>query len=240
MLELRVNRFLRKHPRTQKKRNRFFVPGSPYKVKLPTKFSKELCRIIGWIHGDGNMSLRRIHITDRCEEFHETINTVFEKVFGVRMNLFKDKNRGSFYSHLKCSLIYDYLTEVLELPRGSVRENLRLPSYFRSLEITMKEAYVGGLYDAEGHVKKRQAEIDFTTTSKELYWFVTKLLKELKIPFSTYKRHRHKNPEYEIYIYGKKNLKKFCSHIRILHPEKQKRLNKFFQPTKYPVSPSRK
>ena len=97
--------------------------------KIPTTITKKLCRIIGIIHGDGNMSLSRIHITDKCLEYHKKIlHPLFKDVFGIKLNLFHDRNRNSYYSHIKDKKVYKYLTENLEIPKGSVRKNLFIPN----------------------------------------------------------------------------------------------------------------
>lgn len=229
MLESRVREFLSKHPEiTLGEDGKYSVKCSKYKVSLPTEFSSALCRLLGLIHGDGNMSFKRIHITDKCPEFHKKyIKPLFEEVFGVAPNYFFDKNRNSGYSHLKCSVIYKYLTEVLEVPGGPVRANLKLPSYITTLEDNLQYSYVAGLYDAESHVKKRQAEIDFSTTNKEIFEYIQKILSQLKISFGVYTRNRYANKEYEIHIYGKNNLQIFTSNIKICHPDKIDRLNRF-------------
>jgi len=115
------------------------------------------------------MSSRRILVSDESLSFHrDVLRPTFQKLFGVQTNIFHDKNRNTYYSHLKNSVLYDFLTEVMEIPKGSVRNGLRFPAYINGLELPFRAEYVGGLYDAESHVKKRQAEIDFSSTCGEI------------------------------------------------------------------------
>jgi intein/homing endonuclease len=185
-------------------------------------------RLLGIVHGDGNTSYNRLLITDMSKEFHETviIPTVM-RVFGVKMNLFHDVNRNSYYSHTKKKAVYGFFTSELEVPKGAIRDKLYIPNFLKEANPTLQRAYVGGLYDAEGCVKSRQAEINFSTTSKEIYGFVGKVLKSAKIQFSTYERSRRAKREYEFYIYGTDDLKRFDELIKFTHPWKIRKLRKY-------------
>jgi intein-encoded DNA endonuclease-like protein len=203
------------------------VKKSKTLVKLPVDFTPDLCRIIGIIHGDGNMSGKRIHITDQNLEYHEYLKELFRKTFGITLNIFHDKNRNSFYSYSKNSIVYKYLTEVLEIPNGPIRQNLKVPKFLKKLPLKLQSEYVAGLFDSESHIRKRQAEIDFSTTSKDVWSFIKDYLKKIGIKFSCRIRKRRKNPEFEIFIYGKNNLKIFNQFLNLKHPEKRKRLQLF-------------
>ena len=227
-LECRVLEFLQQNSDIQKLDTYFTCKKSPYRVLLPIKFTKELCRIIGIIHGDGNMSGGRIHITDKNFKYHKIINTLFQNTFGISLNLYHDKKRNSYYSHIKNSIIYRYLTEVLEIPKGAVRKNLKIPSFIKTLNLELQAEYIAGLFDAEGHIRIRQAEIDFSTSTEDIFQLISEFLTKIQIKFSTRIRHRRKNPEFEIFIYGKNNLQKFNNFIHLKHPAKLKRIKFFF------------
>ena len=161
-LECRLARFLENHPEIIKINGKFRCKNSPHLVKLPKTFSKDLCRLLGIIHGDGNMSGSRILVTDKSKDYHNVIKYLFEKVFGITPNLFHDKNRNSYYSHIKRKVVYMFLTEVLEVPKGSVRKNLSPASFVKKWNAELKGSYLGGLFDSEGHVSKLQAKINFS------------------------------------------------------------------------------
>src|SRR3989344_1794205 len=145
--------------------------------KLPKRLTKKLCRVIGIIHGDGNMSSSRIHITDKCLDYHiQVLQPLFKDVFNLELNLFHDKNRNSYYSHVKDKKVYKYLTETLEIPKGAVRKNLKIPNYIKSLQDSLKASYISGLFDAECYISKRQAEISFSITCQEIFEFIKEFL----------------------------------------------------------------
>ncbi len=198
-------------------------------------------RLLGIIHGDGNTSYNRLLITDMSKEFHQmVIIPMIMRLFGVRMNLFHDVNRNSYYSHTKRRQVYDFFTNELEVPKGAIRDQLYIPNFLSNANVQLQREYIGGLYDAEGCVKTRQAEINFSTTSKEIYYFVGDVLKRSGIKFSTYERSRRAKREYEFYIYGRDELRKFDDLIKFTHPKKIRKLRKYTCTTKYPSSPSSK
>ena len=228
-LECHVDEFLSRRPLVQSIGGLFYLKRSPAPVKLPREYTPELCRIVGIMHGDGNMSGRRILVTDSLKDYHIfVVQPLFMGLFNVKLNLFQDRNRNSYYSHTKNSLLYDYFTEVLEIPKGSVRSSLKLPSYIESFSDESKAAYIGGLYDSEGSIKSRQAEIDFSITCRSISDFISKFLKEQGIGISTPVRNRlGRDTEYEIRIYGRDDLKRFSEVITFLHPDKNKKLSNY-------------
>lgn len=199
------------------------------KVRLPTKITPDLCRLLGLLHGDGNMSGGRVLLTDQNREFHKTIGGIFKSVFGLSPNIFHDINRNTHYSHTKSVLVYRFLNEVMEVPKGAVRQNLRVPAYMEKLGRHLQAEYVGGLFDAEGCVKRRQAELNISTTSKSVFEFLGEFLGGIGVDYSKYIRKRHINPEYELYIYGKDDLHKFARYVSFRHPSKKKRMANFLK-----------
>jgi len=228
-LDSRLTKFLQEHSEIQEVGEEFIVKKSKSSVTLPTTFSPDICRIIGIIHGDGNMSGKRFLITDQDFEYHKYLQELFEKTFRIKLNVFHDKNRNSFYSHSKNTIVYKYLTEVLEIPSGAVRENLRIPKFLQKLPIELQAEYVAGVFDSESHIRERQAEIDFSTTSMQVWQFVINFLTNIGIKFSQRIRKRKKNPEFEIFIYGKNNLKIFNQFVKLKHSEKIKRMQLFLR-----------
>ncbi|MFH1391870.1 MAG: LAGLIDADG family homing endonuclease, partial [Candidatus Diapherotrites archaeon] len=103
--------------------------------------------MLGIIHGDGNMSNSRILVTDKSKKYHKVVKELFGKVFGITPNIFHDKNRNTYYSHIKRKAVYLFLVEVLEVPGGSIRKSLSLPSYVKTWNGKLKGAYLGGLLD---------------------------------------------------------------------------------------------
>ena len=223
-LEKELQYFLQQHPEIEQKNGEFRCRNSPHWVKLPKEFSPSLCRLLGVLHGDGNMSNSRVLVSDRCREYHEVIRGLFEKVFGVTPNVFHDKNRNSYYSHFKRKAVYLFLTEVLEVSRGAVRKNLSPPSYEKSWDGELKGSYFGGLLDSEGHVGKLQAKVNFSTTSKPVFDFVCEFLSQNNIKFGSYQRTRRKGNEFEVNVYGKENIGRLLKCSSFQHPEKIARL----------------
>ena len=194
-------------------------------IKLFENLTPDMFRIVGILHGDGNMSFSRILITDKCKDYHITVlRPLFRKVFNLRLNLFHDQKRNSYYSHVKNKLVYNYLVAKLKIPKGSIRKNLFIPAYLKKANNNCKASYVGGIFDSEGSVSKRQAEMNLSTTCVGIHHLVKSFLRNNKIKFSQLVRNRRQNKEYEIYIYGRDNIKRLLKIVEIKHPDKLLRL----------------
>ena len=208
----------------------YYCRGSPYRVFLPDKFSNHLCRFIGVMQGDGNLSYNRIHITDEDPEYHlDVLHPLVRSLFNLELNIYLDKPRGSYYSHIKSSIVYRYILQCLGFSAGSVRDSLleSIPSYLYYFELFQKSHYIAGLYDAEGHIKLRQIEIDFSITSIPIGEYVSEFLDDNAINYTSDVRKRiGRLPIYEIYIYGKDDVSMFRDLVPMSHPEKIRRLRK--------------
>ena len=206
---------------------------------IPTELTCDLARFIGILHGDGNTSYNRILVSDECKAYHlNMVIPLFQRIFGLEMNLFHDKNRNSYYSHKKNKQVYHFVTGSLEIPRGSVREGLFIPNYLKTAPKEVQAAYIGGIFDSEGYVSHRQAQVSFFSTNLELMEFIQKFLEQQKLKFSFVARNRSKKTEYEIHLYGRENIRLFLEHVPVYHPEKVKRLQDFCLLAKDPCSPS--
>jgi hypothetical protein len=225
---INIDNFLRSNPDIETWNGTYYCRGSPYTVSLPERFSYDLCRFIGVMHGDGNLSSDRILITDEDLEYHTTIlHPLFKSIFNLKLNLYHDEDRGSYYSHIKSSIGYRYLLEVLGFSAGSVRDSLleNIPPYLYHFDQCQKSHYVAGLYDAEGHIKSRQIEIDFSITSFQIREYIANFLYSCGINYTPLDREREgRSTSYEIYIYGRNNVSLFRNLIPMLHPAKIRRL----------------
>ena len=228
VLECRVRNFLKNNPDIFLIGKKYTCKKSPYKVKIPKKESKEIMRFLGVLHGDGNISGKRILITEKDGSFCEIIKSLFEKIFTIVPNIFYDKNRNSNYCHIKNSVICRYLVEVLEMPSESVRDNIKIPGFMKRLPLKLKTEYIGGLFDAESWLTKRQAHIGFSITNKKIRDFISKILLRLGISHSITFRNRRENKEFEIHIYGKQNLKKFKETVGLKNPRKANFISTFY------------
>jgi LAGLIDADG-like domain len=106
---------------------------------------------------------------------------------------------------------------------------LTVPAYIRGLGLQFRAKYVGGLYDAESHVKKRQAEIDFSSTCGAIQREVGMTLGELDIGRTLSDRQRTSR-EFEVYIYGKGDLRRFDTYVGYAHPVKKQALMRALTP----------
>ncbi len=223
-----LERFFWRNPDIRKVNNLYYCRGSPYRVFLPDRFTNNLCRFIGIMHGDGNLSSNRIHITDEDPDYHlDVLHPLVKKLFNLELNLYYDKPRGSYYSHVKSSVVYRYLLQCLGFSAGSVRDSIldEIPYYLYHLDLSQRAHYIAGLFDAEGHIKFRQIEIDFSITSFPIRDYIIDFLDYYGIYYTPDERLRNgRSMIYEIYIYGREDVSMFWDLIPIQHPAKIERL----------------
>ena len=226
-----LTQVLQNHPEIEKTiSGKYTIKRSPYNVILPTNLTIDLYRIVGIIHGDGNMSGRRILISDKNLSYHENVVIpLFERTFGITLNLYYDRNRHTYYAHSKCKILYLFLVEIFNIPQGPVRSHITIPELFAFAPSKLHANYIAGLYDSESHIRKNQAEIDFYSTSLVLINFIKQYLMNTQIEYSLMKRNRGNLTEYELIITGKRNVTKFSKYIPMLHPAKINVLQKHIQ-----------
>lgn len=216
----KIDEFVAKNWRVKQVGNYYVYGRSQQLVRLPNDISPQLGRLLGIIYGDGSFSHRRLTITDRELIFHTSVlRKMFGDLFNVTPNIFHDEKRNTYYSHTKSKLLLNYFEKIMGVPTGQLR-NAVIPNWCDTVDISFRRAMVGGLFDAESHVRARQAEIDFTTTSSHIFNFCEKILSFTNISFSVRERARRKHIEYEINIYGKDDLIQFVSLIGFSHPTK--------------------
>ncbi|MHA1196518.1 MAG: LAGLIDADG family homing endonuclease [Promethearchaeota archaeon] len=190
--------------------------------------------------GDGNFSDeddKRILITDKCKEYHKNVIIPLAKyLFNLDFNLYPDGNRNSYYSHKKSSVLYRFFIPSLGFRPGSVRKQIinEIPEYLYDLDVYQKAHVIAGLFDAESKVSLKQAQIDFSISSRPIWEYIYQFLDYVGIKYSLPGRREGRRPsgEYEICITGRYNIEIFLDFVPMKHPEKIKRLKKFIPLTR--------
>ena len=215
-----VRSFLTTHSEILRVEKRFTVKKCPFAVLLPRRLSRNLCWLIGVLQGDGNINKTRVLVTEQTKSFHVEFERVFEGLFGITLHMYRDTTRNSYYSHVKSKVISTFLRDVFGLPEGK-KTHLGVPRLVEKSDADLKAAYVGGLFDAESFVSKRQAAIEFSISSRAIVEFIHRTLRELGVRNTMRAKARsNRKPEYLIEIYGRESLRIFCERIGFRHPTK--------------------
>ena len=214
-----VRSFLSAHSEILCVGGRFTIKKSPCNVRLPSKLTRNLCWLIGILQGDGNINGTRILISEQEERFHVEIGRAFRALFGISFHKYHDIARNTYY-YVKSKIVSTFLKEVFGLPDGR-KMRLGVPVFIQRSELVLRAAYLGGVFDAEGFVSKRQAAIALSISSKAIAKFVHRTLSELGVHNTMRGRSRsRRRSEYLVEIYGKKRVNLFHKRIGFRHPVK--------------------
>ncbi len=206
--------------------------------------NEELAEEIGWHIGDGSMNYYghqgqrgfyqlRGHIEDDREHYLTRIKPIFERVYGVKINLRDMPSTRVFGFQIWRNSIIQF-KQTLGLPLGKKYE-LEIPKEFCNDPILLK-ACIRGLFDTDGclYLLKKNNKlypiIQITTISKKLGEQLHYQLRELEfratIHSQLYNQDYNRQRVYIVVIRGVEMLHKFFSEIQ---PKNQKHINKYYR-----------
>jgi len=194
-------------------------------VKIPKITSPELCQIVGYFIGDGNVSKNYITFEDENRDVLEFYNELIKKVFGAHGRIFKDKNENQYVLTVYSKRLSLFFKEL-----GVGTQEKQIPKLFHKVERKSLAALLRGLFDAEGMVRKRPSEVILTSGHRRILETVRLLLLRFGIVSGIYAMKRtdkisssSKDHSYALIISGE-DLLEFKSKIGFSHPEKKKKL----------------
>lgn len=207
-------------------------------MQIPKNISPELAEEVGWHIGDGSMNfynnrgvLRglyqlRGHIEDDKEHYEKRIKPLFEKLFGIKLNIrempstrvvgFQIWNNDIVNFKKKLGLVLGY------------KYNIKIPENFLAKDI-LKKAVIRGIFDTDGGIYlerkngKLYPRMHITTISLILSNQLSKILNEMgfratrysQLYKSSFKRKR----SYIISIRGVEMFHKFMKEINPQNPK---------------------
>lgn len=215
-------------------------------MKIPRKISIELAEETGWHIGDGSMNIYknrgkekgfyqlRGHIEDDKEHYEKVIQPLFEKLFGVSINIRKmPSTRVIGFQIWNDELIK--FKKNLGLPLGKKFE-IEIPKTFLSNE-NFKKAVVRGIFDTDGGIylekknNKLYPRMYITTISFKLSEQLLKIFDELNLRATRYSQLYNKKfnrqRSYIVTIRGEKVFHEFIKKIKPRNPKHIAKYGKF-------------
>jgi len=184
------------------------------------QFDNNLARFIGYIIGDGYISVNRIEFVNNDKEVIEDYKLILNKL-NLKFTERKDKNIAriyindtSFYKKIKDFFILNH--------KGSITSEIKkIPDLLLTTNKESISNLLAGLYDTDGSVRKDIAVIEFCTKNQELANQIQGLLLRLGIISKIKKRlccaknteDKIKRPYFYLYIYGIENFERFYNNI---------------------------
>ncbi len=144
-------------------------PKDPVKdeTKIPKYTTKEFCQLIGYILGDGSISInkkssRLILCPPNDEEEILAYTSLFSKVFSYNLKRYRAKEANYLYC---CSFKVCWVLDKLGLHKKATEKTV--PEWIFSLPREQKLAFIRGYLDSDGWVQKN-GETGFASANKNL------------------------------------------------------------------------
>jgi len=118
------------------------------------KFSLALAYFLGFLLGDGSVSLKSPTIALVCNSIEEdqfcrsVLIPLIKKLFGINPNLYKRKDKNAYTVAFNSRRVVTYLANQIRFPIGEVPKTV--PRIILGASRRMKIAFVRGFFDADG------------------------------------------------------------------------------------------
>ncbi len=215
-------------------------------MNIPSKISPELAEEVGWHIGDGSMNfynnrgkLRglyqlRGHIEDDEEHYRSRIKPLFEKLYGLKLNIRKMPSTRVVGFQVWNNDLVNF-KKSLGISLGK-KFDIEIPKmFFKNSEL--KRAILRGIFDTDGGIylekknKKLYPRIYITTISFNLSEQLLKLFGELGFRITRYDQlYNKKFNRQRSYILTIRGVEMFHKFMKEIIPEnpKHKRKYKYF------------
>lgn len=208
-------------------------------VKLPRELTPDLAYYIGYLQGDGYLSItgKYFGFCDEYEEQMKKINDLTVTLFGINGLIWKQltyiSTKPCFQCTINSTAVNSFLNAVFEINKGT-KKDLRIPKVLLANKHLMA-SYVSGLYDADGTLPKNPMKakclfLDITMKDKEFIEEIKGVLDQFGISsLKLYERKTNSfigdpnSPSWEIQIRKRGEILKFLQIIGFKHPDKARR-----------------
>jgi len=201
------------------------------KVKIPTKTTPELCQLLGYFLGDGDVHQgKEIRLTDKDVENLLIYKNLAKKVFGIEGNIKKvERNRLLIHSTVAAKFIG-------ELIKGGSRTR-KIPEIIQQSSLEDVAAFLRGLFDAEGTVYTGTTNYTgISSVSKDIVHVAQLLLLRFGIVSKlqdVFNKKAYGKKAYYLTIYHPECLKRFAEKIGFSGSAKAKKMNKLLSKLKF-------
>jgi predicted transcriptional regulator len=205
--------------------------GSNYvKVKAPKFLTENLCKIVGAIVADGNIYLGKgkrkwqIKIGDQYKDNLELFSKWIRQEFGISLKIKKDKRCRMFYIDFSNKIVFSYLHKIFDVKVGSKSSITGIPKIIKNSPFKYRRAFVVGLCMFDGGIGFERTYFCLSTKSKNLLREFNKILKRLKINYSSTNKPNRANKLYQTYVWSKSDLRKVLNYLLESNTTKWKQL----------------
>jgi len=185
-------------------------------ITMPEELAPELCQILGYVLGDGNLHGTSIRMRDERLDILNTYNELFNKVFGLVGNITKIKNKNCYNLSINSAVVNELFKKLMS----------ELWLYVSKSPDEQIRAFIMGFVDAEGSVDKKLAKITISQKDKTVLKYIQMLLCRFGIRSRLYTQKSNNKKSSILYIFGKDAIK-YANEIGLSAKDKIKLLDKW-------------
>ncbi len=207
-----------------------FTPKKFEEIKIEKYLKKEIkkpslntdfAEILGVLNGDGHLSKvnHEVSVTGDLKDtlYFVYLKEKFAKLFNLDFKIEEFKHYLKLRAYSK--ELINFLNKEYGLPKGRKKGRLKIPQKLYS-EKSFLEAYFRGLFDTDGTFylrRKNEPVVEISSADKDYLYQIRAGLKLLNFQFGI----REKN----VYLYDKKDIKRFFETIKPANPKHLKKFN---------------
>jgi type IV secretory pathway ATPase VirB11/archaellum biosynthesis ATPase/DNA-binding transcriptional regulator YiaG len=190
-------------------------------VKFPKKLTSELAEFLGFIIGDGHLTLTKL-------EFHNNNRFLRDryiyliKMFGLPYKVIK--SHTSTVVQVTSRILNRVLNEIFEIPFGKKSDKVFIPELILRSDNHILASFLRSYFDADGYCPKGKRDLELATASRKMSEHLSLALLRFGIIVLSKSRCVRGFRSYRVLIRGN-FVNEFAKYIGFLHPKKKLRLN---------------
>ncbi len=168
-------------------------------IDVPVKLTPDLMYMFGLWFGDGSKDVLRVRFTNSDKALLHCFSSVVKPIFGLDGSINKTRNTYELcYNSKKLSSFFDFV--------GFMSDKKDIPKFVHTCADELKFAFIEGLLDTDGSVKKQNHVCIVSNKSSEPVVSVKKLLSELG--YSSYVSYEKNGASLYLYSSGVEYFRK--------------------------------
>ena len=180
-------------------------------VKISNEFNMEICQLLGYFLGDGNIYKNTIEFKDQRKNVLSEYKKLIKEASNLDSNLSPVKNKNCY----KLRVNNKYFAELMDLISSDYTKLASLPN-------EMVASFIKGFTDAEGYVSKSRPRVSIAQKNEDILVFIQLLLKRFDI-----KSCIRESKRASILLIDGREIVKFAEYINVTAPDKRTLLDKW-------------
>jgi len=174
-------------------------------IKIPQEMNEELAELLGYLIADGSVKERSVLIFNNNKELLERANYLFEKLFGIKGKIVKEKTVLTLKVN-SVNLVKFF--ESLGIKKGKKADRWVAPKELLLSKESVVKAFLKAYIKCDGHINKKRGSIEIATASYLGAVSLSYLFAKLGIPTIWKEKTVKGKTYYRIFVNNSYNLEK--------------------------------